>query len=100
MVSLLNCLVLSILLFILGFSSIIIHNNLLSIFIGLEIIINSISLLLIVSSNYWHHMDGQIMYILSITLAAIEASISLTLVIQYFRKTRTLNINKFSEIIK
>lgn len=100
MVSLFNCFSLSILLFLLGFSSIIIHDNLLSIFIGLEIIMNAISLLLIITSNYWHHMDGQIMYILSITLAAIEASISLTLLIQYFRKTTTLNVNKLSEIIE
>ncbi|CAL4042353.1 NADH-quinone oxidoreductase subunit K [Buchnera aphidicola (Takecallis arundicolens)] len=100
MVSLFNCLVLSILLFLLGFSSIIIHDNLLSVFIGLEIIMNAITLLLVVMSNYWHNMDGQIMYILSITLTAIEASISLTLLIQYFRKTTTLNVNKLSEIIE
>lgn len=100
MISLFNCLFLFLILFILGFTSIILHDNLLSMFIGLEIIMNSISLLFVIVGNHCYHIDGQVMYIFSITLSAIESSIGLTLLIQYFRKTNTLNINKLSEIIE
>ncbi|QCI25918.1 NADH-quinone oxidoreductase subunit NuoK [Buchnera aphidicola] len=100
MISLLHCLCLFLMLFVLGVISIILNDNLLSMFIGLEIIMNSISLLFVVIGNYWSHTDGQVMYVLSITLSAIESSIGLTLLIQYFRQTHTLNINKFSEIIE
>lgn len=100
MISLCNCLFLFLILFILGLTSIILYDNLLSIFIGLEIVMNAMSLLFVIIGNYWHHTDGQVMYVLSITLSAIESSIGLTLLIQYFRKTNTLNINKLSEIIE
>ncbi|QCI27123.1 NADH-quinone oxidoreductase subunit NuoK [Buchnera aphidicola] len=100
MISLLNCFFLSILLFLLGLSAILFNKNLLFILIGLEIMINSISLLFVFISDYWNHIDGQIMYIFIITLSAIEASISLALLIQHFKKVYTLNINKLSEIVE
>lgn len=98
MISLFDVFLLSSILFILGMISLLMHKNLLFIFISLEIIINSITIALISAGSYWHQIDGQIMYILSLTLSASEASISLILLLQFYRNKHTLNISKLSEI--
>jgi NADH-quinone oxidoreductase subunit K len=98
MVSLFHGLFLSLILFILGLTSLIIRRNILFILISLEIMMNAAVLALIVVSSYWHQVDGQIMYIFSITLAASEASIALALLLQIYRRYKTLNIDILSEM--
>jgi NADH-quinone oxidoreductase subunit K len=68
--------------------------------ISLEIMMNAAGLALIVVSSYWQQPDGQIMYILAITLAASEASIALSLLLQLYRYKKTLNIDVLSEMRK
>ncbi|CAL4319413.1 NADH-quinone oxidoreductase subunit NuoK [Buchnera aphidicola] len=97
MISLFHFFAVSFILLFIGFTTFIINKNIFFIFIGLEVIINAIALLFIAVGKYWNHIDGQIMYILLITLSAIEASISLILLIRLYRKKYTLNINKLNE---
>lgn len=98
MISLFHGLFLSLILFILGLTSLIIRRNILFILISLEIMMNAAGLALIVVGSYWHQADGQIMYILAITLAASEASIALALLLQLYRLKKTLNIDILSEM--
>ncbi|QCI15854.1 NADH-quinone oxidoreductase subunit NuoK [Buchnera aphidicola] len=98
MISVFYGLFLSLILFILGLISLILRRNILFILISLEIMINAASLALIVVGSYWHQADGQIMYIFSITLAAAEASIALALLLQLYRRHKTLNIDMLSEM--
>ncbi|QCI22620.1 NADH-quinone oxidoreductase subunit NuoK [Buchnera aphidicola] len=98
MISLFHGLFVSLILFILGLTSLIVRRNILFILIGLEIMINAAGLALIVVSSYWHQTDGQIMYIFAITLAASEASIALALLLQIYRRKKTLNIDILSEM--
>ena len=53
--------------------------------IGLEIMINASALAFVVAGSYWGQTDGQVMYILAISLAAAEASIGLALLLQLHR---------------
>ncbi|AAM67724.1 NADH-quinone oxidoreductase subunit NuoK [Buchnera aphidicola] len=98
MISLFHGLFLSLILFILGLTSLIVRRNILFMLISLEIMMNAAALALVVSGSYWKQSDGQIMYILAITLAASEASIALALLLQLYRRQRTLNINALSEM--
>ena len=98
MISLFHGLFLSLILFILGLTSLIVRRNVLFILISLEIMMNAAALALVVVSTYWKQPDGQIMYILAITLAASEASIALALLLQLYRNKKTLNINVLSEM--
>ncbi|QCI25384.1 NADH-quinone oxidoreductase subunit NuoK [Buchnera aphidicola (Sitobion avenae)] len=98
MISLFHGLFLSLILFILGLTSLIVRRNILFILISLEIMMNSAGLALIVVGSYWHQPDGQIMYIFAITLAASEASIALALLLQLYRRNKTLNIDILSEM--
>ncbi|WP_343154395.1 NADH-quinone oxidoreductase subunit NuoK [Buchnera aphidicola (Aphis aurantii)] len=98
MISLFHGLFLSLILFILGLTSLIVRRNVLFILISLEIMMNAAALALVIVSTYWKQPDCYIMYILAITLAAAEASIALALLLQLYRSKKTLNVNVLSEM--
>ncbi|MCW5197657.1 NADH-quinone oxidoreductase subunit NuoK [Buchnera aphidicola] len=100
MITIFSGLILSIFLFFLGFICLIVKRNLLYILIGLEIMINSLALMMVFIGNYWKQVDGQIMYIFIITIAASEASIGLAFLINIYKYKNTLDINVLSEMKK
>ncbi|MDE9480282.1 NADH-quinone oxidoreductase subunit NuoK [Xenorhabdus bovienii] len=98
MIPLEHGLILAAILFVLGFVCLIVRRNLLFMLIGLEIMINASALVFVVAGSYWLQPDGQVMYILAITLAAAEASIGLALLLQLYRRRQSLNIDIVSEM--
>ncbi|WWO97240.1 MAG: NADH-quinone oxidoreductase subunit NuoK [Candidatus Dasytiphilus stammeri] len=90
-------LILSTIIFILGIMIVFTRRNLLFTLIGIEIMLNATALLFIISGYTWKHIDSQIMYILTITIAAIEASIGLALLLQLHRYFYNLNRDLFYE---
>ena len=50
----------------------------------------------VVGGARWAQADGQIMFILVLTLAAAEASVGLALLIQLYRRFKTLDIDAAS----
>lgn len=98
MIPLHHGLILAAVLFILGFTCLVIRRNLLFMLIGLEVMINAAALAFVVGGSYWNQPDGQVMYILAISLAAAEASIGLALLLQLHRRRQDLDIDKVSEM--
>ncbi|MGP1930573.1 MAG: NADH-quinone oxidoreductase subunit NuoK [Arsenophonus sp. ET-YP4-MAG3] len=98
MILLQHCLILTTILFVLGLICLLIRRNFLFMLIGLEIMINSAALAFVIAGSYWIQSDGQIMYILTISLAAAEASIGLALLLKLYRHYDSLNIDKVSEM--
>lgn len=98
MIPLHHGLILAVVLFILGFTCLVIRRNLLFMLIGLEVMINAAALAFVVGGSYWNQPDGQVMYILAISLAAAEASIGLALLLQLHRQRQDLDIDKVSEM--
>ncbi|NJC99253.1 NADH-quinone oxidoreductase subunit NuoK [Candidatus Erwinia dacicola] len=98
MIPLQHGLILADILFVLGLTCVVIRRNFLFMLIGLEIMINAAALAFMVAGSYWGQADGQVMYILAISLAAAEASIGLALLLQLQRRSQTLNIDKVSEM--
>ncbi len=98
MIPLQHGLMLAAVLFVLGLTSVVLRRNILFMLIGLEIMINASALALVEAGSYWGQADGQVMYILAISLAAAEASIGLALLLQLYRRRQTLNIDTVSEM--
>ncbi|MGL9750496.1 MAG: NADH-quinone oxidoreductase subunit NuoK [Symbiopectobacterium sp.] len=98
MILLQHGLALAAILFLLGLTGLIIRRNLLFMLISLEVMINAAALAFVVAGSYWGHADGQVMYVLAITLAAAEASIGLALLLQMYRRRHTMNIDTVSEM--
>ncbi|OHV08366.1 NADH-quinone oxidoreductase subunit NuoK [Kushneria phosphatilytica] len=85
-------------LFVLGLVGLLVRRNTLFILMSLEIMMNAAGLAFIVAGQHWGQPDGQIMFIMIITLAAAEASIGLGLLIQLQRRFRTLDVDAASEM--
>lgn len=98
MIPLYNILIFIILIFILGLTGIVIRNNMLYILIFTEIMINSAALSCIISGNYWKQTEGEIMYIISISISAIETCINLILLIRLYYYNNNINIDSISEM--
>ena len=85
-------------LFALGLIGIIVRRNILFVLMSLEVMMNAAALAFVLAGSRWVQPDGQIMFILILTLAASEASIGLALVLQLYRRYHTLDIDTTSEM--
>lgn len=91
-------LVLAAILFALGLAGLMFRRNMIFILMSLEIMLNAAGLAFIVAGSGWQQPEGQVMYLLVITLAAAEASVGLALLIQLHRRFKTLDIDSASRM--
>ena len=91
-------LALAALLFSLGLTGVMVRRNILFILMSLEVMMNAAALAFVVAGARWGAADGQVMFILVITLAAAEASIGLAILLQLYRRFHTLDIDAASEM--
>ncbi|UUY07657.1 NADH-quinone oxidoreductase subunit NuoK [Pseudomonas sp. J452] len=85
-------------LFSLGLIGLMVRRNILFVLMSLEVMMNATALAFVVAGSRWVQADGQIMFILVITLAAAEASIGLAILLQLYRRFNTLDIDAASEM--
>ena len=85
-------------LFALGLFGLLARRNVIFVLMSLEIMMNAAALAFVSAGARWVQPDGQIMFILILSLAASEASIGLALVFQLYRRYHTLDIDMASEM--
>lgn len=85
-------------LFAIGLAGVLVRRNLLFILMSIEIMMNATALAFVVAGSRWVQPDGQIMFILILTLAASEAAIGLAIVIQLYRRYQSLDVDAASEM--
>jgi len=88
----------SIALFCIGIFGVLVRRNLLFILISIEIMLNAVAVLFVAASSIHNNSDGQIMYLLILTLAASEVAVGLGLVIQMYRRSKTLDVDQLSSM--
>ncbi|MDN6297175.1 MAG: NADH-quinone oxidoreductase subunit NuoK [Halomonas sp.] len=91
-------LVLASILFALGLGGLMFRRNMIFVLMSLEIMLNAAGLAFIVAGTGWQQPEGQVMFLLVITLAAAEASVGLALLIQLYHRFKTLNIDVASRM--
>ncbi|MGQ0530141.1 MAG: NADH-quinone oxidoreductase subunit NuoK [Panacagrimonas sp.] len=91
-------LVLAGVLFTLGLLGLLVRRNILFMLMSLEIMMNSAALAFVVAGSRWQQADGQIMFILILTLAACEACVGLALLLQLYRRFGSLDVDSASEM--
>jgi NADH-quinone oxidoreductase subunit K len=97
-VPLAHVLALAALLFCTGLTGLMVRRNFLFMLMCLEIMTNAVALAFVAAGSRWAQPDGQIMFIMVLTLAAAEASIGLALLLQLYRRFHTLDIDVASEM--
>lgn len=91
-------LILSAILFAIGFYGVMARRNLMFILMSIEVMMNAAALAFVVAGSRWVQPDGQVMFILILTLAAAEASIGLAILLQFYRRFQHLDIDAASEM--
>lgn len=93
-----HVLILASILFSIGFIGVIVRKNTLFILMSLEVMLNAVGIAFIGSGSAWHQADGQVMFILVLTLAAAEVAVGLALLIQMQRRFKSLDIDVLSKL--
>lgn len=91
-------LVLAAILFVCGLLGVLTRRNMVFVLMSLEIMLNACGLAFVVASARWGHADGQIMFLMILTLAAAEVAVGLGLIIQMSRRFHTVDIRVLSEM--
>ena len=93
-------LIISSLLFSAGVYAVLSRRNAVAILMGIELILNSCNLNFIAFNHFngTSFLDGQVISIFVIVLAAAEAAVALAIVINLFKMIGTVNIDKASEL--
>lgn len=89
-------LLLAAVLFTLGLGGLVLRRNVIFMLMAIEVMMNAAGLAFVTAGSRWQQADGQILFILVLTLAAAEASVGLALVIQLYKRFKTLDIDAAS----
>jgi NADH-quinone oxidoreductase subunit K len=84
-------LVLAGVLFALGLLGVLVRRNVLFVLMSLEIMMNASALAFISAGSRWVQPDGQIMFVLILSLAASEVAVGLALVLQVYHRYVSLD---------
>ena len=85
-------------LFSLGLLGVLVRRNLLFVLMSIEIMINAAALAFVAAGSRWAQPDGQVMFLMVLTLAAAETSVGLAILLQLHRRFRTLDTDAASEM--
>jgi len=81
-------------LFAIGLLGVLMRRNIIFMLLSIEIMLNAAGLAFIVAGAANGQADGQVMFLFILAMAAAEVSVGLALIIQLFKKFRSLDINK------
>ena len=85
-------------LFALGLTGLLVRRNMIFILMSLEIMLNAAGLAFVVAGSRWGQADGQIVFVFILTMAAAEVSVGLALILQLYRRFKTLDADAASEM--
>lgn len=84
-------LVLGAIIFAIGVAGVLIRRNIIVILMSVELMLNAVNLTFIAFSRSLGSMDGQVIVVFVMTVAAAEAVIGLAIIISVFRHRQTLD---------
>jgi NADH-quinone oxidoreductase subunit K len=91
-------LVLAAILFTLGLVGVLARRNIVFMLMSIEVMLNAAGLAFVVAGARWGQVDGQVMFIFILTMAAAEVSVGLALVLQLYHSFKTLDADAASRM--
>ncbi len=91
-------LILAAVLFVLGLIGVLARRNIVFMLMSVEIMLNAVGLAFVVAGARWNQVDGQVMFIFILTMAAAEVSVGLALVLQLYHSFQTLDTDVVSRM--
>jgi NADH-quinone oxidoreductase subunit K len=96
MVPLSHYLVLSAILFTLGVIGVVVRRNAIVVFMCIELMLNAVNLSFIAMARSLASLDGQIIVLFVMTVAAAEAAVGLAIIINIYRGRETINVDEIN----
>ncbi len=91
-------LILAILLFALGLVGLLVRRNVLFMLMSLEVMLNATGLAFVVGGAHWAQVEGQIMFMFILAIAAAEVAVGLAIVLQIYHRFQTLDTDAVSDM--
>jgi NADH-quinone oxidoreductase subunit K len=96
MIPLSHYLGLSVVLFTIGVLGVVIRRNAIVIFMCIELMLNAVNLSFVAIARSLSSLDGQVIVLLVMTVAAAEAAVGLAIIISIFRTRGTINVDEIN----
>jgi len=91
-------LIVSAVLFAIGTAGVFLRRNLITILLSIEIMLNAVNLSFVAFGRSLGTMDGQVITLFVMTVAAAEAAVGLAIVIGLFRHRESLSPDAFTSL--
>ena len=88
--------VLSTILFAIGALGFLTRRNALVLFMSIELMLNSVNLMLVAFSRFRADLSGQVMVLFIFAVAAAEVAVGLAILISLFRHVREVDVTRFN----
>ena len=98
MISLSNYLIVSAILFMIGAGGVMFRKNVIVIFMCVELMLNSVNLLLVAFSTYHHDTSGQVFVFFTMAVAAAEVAVGLAILVTIFRNIHSVDIDELKNL--
>jgi NADH-quinone oxidoreductase subunit K len=90
--------VISALLFAIGFFGVLLRRNTLVIFMGLELMLVASTLALVAFSRFNQTLDGNVFVFFILTVAAAEVAVGLAIIVALFRQRQTVQVDELDTL--
>lgn len=98
MVPITHFLYLAVALFTIGMVGVLVRRNVLIVLMSIELMLNGANVALVTFSRLWGNMDGQVLAMFVIAVAAAEAAVGLAIVVSIFRARTGTEIDDLSTL--
>jgi NADH-quinone oxidoreductase subunit K len=85
-------------LFVLGLIGVLVRRDIVFLLLSIEIMFNAAGLAFVVAGARWGQVDGQVMFIFILAVAAAEVAVGLALVLQLYHRLKTLDVDAASQM--
>jgi len=89
---------LSFILFSIGVAGVLLRRNILIVLMSLELVFNSVNISFAAFSYYLQSLNGIIVVVFSITIAAAEVAVGLAILVTVYRRRKTVYVDDLNEM--
>ena len=87
------------LIFSMGLVCLVAHRNLIMTLVGVEVMMNAAAVVFVAASLRWQLMEGQVFMLFILAVAAAEVSVGLAIVVNVYRRTGSIDPDRY-DILK
>jgi NADH-quinone oxidoreductase subunit K len=98
MLTLNHFLTLSFILFSIGVAGVLLRRNILIVLMSLELVFNAVNISFAAFSYYLQSLNGLVVVVFSITIAAAEVAVGLAILVTVYRRRKTVYVDDLNEM--